>query len=177
MPQVEGIAAPYPLPNRPARNGAQQNGDYSSASTQGAASFGQSGRLPPRRQNTQHHWAELVHDDTFVDDMPSGTGGLAVDLNVERPFRPQHERIATRTLQLCNLPDNTTHADITSVVRGGMLLEVYIKYNTRSAQVSFLNSTDAQAFYDHVRRHDLYIRHKRASNMSAILYPVEREAF
>ncbi|ROT42776.1 hypothetical protein SODALDRAFT_319380 [Sodiomyces alkalinus F11] len=77
------------------------------------------------------------------------------------PPRTQYERIATRTLLLCNLPEGTTHADITSVVRGGQLLDIFLRAHDRSAQVSFLNSADAKAFYDHVRRHDLYIRHKR----------------
>jgi len=53
--------------------------------------------------------------------------------------------------------------DITEAVRGGVLLDVFVRANDRTATVSFLNSADAKAFYDHVRRHDLYIKNKRVS--------------
>ncbi|KAL2752566.1 hypothetical protein ACRALDRAFT_2068951, partial [Sodiomyces alcalophilus JCM 7366] len=79
------------------------------------------------------------------------------------PSRTQYERVATRTVLLYNLPEGTTHADITSAVRGGQLLDIFLRAHDRSAQVSFLKSADAKAFYDHVRRHDLYIRHRRVN--------------
>ncbi|KAK4153677.1 hypothetical protein C8A00DRAFT_33551 [Chaetomidium leptoderma] len=75
--------------------------------------------------------------------------------------RPQFERQCARTIHLSNLADGTTHADITNAVRGGMLLDVFLRSHDRSAMVSFLKSEDAKKFYDHVRRHDLYIRNKR----------------
>jgi len=75
--------------------------------------------------------------------------------------RPQFERQCSRTLQLANLADGTTHADIANAVRGGILLDIFLRNHDRSATVSFLKSEDARKFYDHVRRHDLYIRNKR----------------
>ncbi|KAL2181977.1 uncharacterized protein P884DRAFT_12945 [Thermothelomyces heterothallicus CBS 202.75] len=75
--------------------------------------------------------------------------------------RPQFERQCARTLQLSNLAEGTTHADIVNAVRGGMLLDIFLRSHDRSATVSFLNSEDAKKFYEHVRRHDLYIRNKR----------------
>lgn len=79
------------------------------------------------------------------------------------PSRPQYERVATRTIQLCNLPEVTTHADIAAVVRGGLLLDIFLRSHERSAQVSFLNAADALGFYNHARRRDLYIKFKRVS--------------
>ncbi|GAB1320796.1 Negative regulator of differentiation 1 [Madurella fahalii] len=75
--------------------------------------------------------------------------------------RQQFERQCTRTVQLANLAEGTTHADITNAVRGGMLLDVFLRSHERCAAVSFLHSADARKFHDHVRRHDLYIRNKR----------------
>ncbi|KAI6378110.1 hypothetical protein MCOR25_002354 [Pyricularia grisea] len=72
-----------------------------------------------------------------------------------------YEKQCMRTIQLIGLPDATTHADITGVVRGGLLLDIFVRAHDRSATVSFLHSADARAFFDHCRRYDLYIRHKR----------------
>ena len=83
-----------------------------------------------------------------------GGGGLA-------PARPQYDRVADRTLVFSSLPDGVTHGDITAVIRGGMLLDVFLRSHDRSATVSFLQGADAKAFYEHVRRHDLYIKSKR----------------
>lgn len=75
--------------------------------------------------------------------------------------RPQFDKFAHRTIILGHLADGVTHLDITEAVRGGVLLDVFVRANDRTATVSFLNSADAKAFYDHVRRHDLYIKNKR----------------
>ena len=75
--------------------------------------------------------------------------------------RPQYEKVAKRTVLLYNLPEGATHEDITNVVRGGMLLDVYLRTHDRAASVSFLEAANAQAFYRHIKRYDLYIRGKR----------------
>ena len=77
--------------------------------------------------------------------------------------RPQYLKHAKRTLHLINLPDSVTHAEITDVIRGGMLLDIYIRSNDRIAAVSFLEEESAQAFFQHVKRNDLYIRGRRVS--------------
>ncbi|KAL8400241.1 hypothetical protein RB594_000575 [Gaeumannomyces avenae] len=75
--------------------------------------------------------------------------------------RPTYERQCSRTIQMSNLPDGATHADITAVVRGGMLLDIFMRPHDRSATVSFLHAQDARAFLEHCRRNDLYVRNKR----------------
>ncbi len=77
------------------------------------------------------------------------------------PKRPKFDRQCTRTIQLLNLPEGTTHADIVAVVRGGILLDIFLRTAERSATVSFLLAPEARAFFDHVRRHGLEIKHKR----------------
>ena len=79
--------------------------------------------------------------------------------------RQQFERQCSRTIQLSNLAEGTSHADITNAVRGGMLLDVFLRSHDRSATVSFLQSADARKFFDHVRRHDLYIKNKRVGRL------------
>lgn len=85
-----------------------------------------------------------------------------------RPSRPQYQKVAKRTVLLYNLPEGVTHADVTNVIRGGMLLDIYLRTHDRaaSASVSFLEGAHAQEFFRHVKRHDLYIRGKRVSNIS-----------
>ncbi|KAL2068390.1 hypothetical protein VTL71DRAFT_16488, partial [Oculimacula yallundae] len=78
-----------------------------------------------------------------------------------RSQRQQFDKFAKRTILLSNLPDGTTHSEITDVVRGGMLLDIYVRVNDRNASVSFLEESAAQNFFRHVKRHDLYIRGKR----------------
>lgn len=91
----------------------------------------------------------------------ASAGGSAV------PARPQFERIAQRTLLLSNLDPMTTHAEVTRAVRGGMLLEVFLRAADRTASVSFLRSADARAWFEHVKRYDLYIRNKRVSSTTS----------
>lgn len=126
---------------------------------------------PARRYHERSTWADHDVDEDEEDEHAASE----VDSPIEGPAganyvkpqaqRPQFERQCTRTLQLSNLADGTTHADITGAVRGGLLLDIFLRGHERSATVSFLNSADAKKFYDHVRRHDLYIRSKRVGNL------------
>ncbi|KAM0274283.1 hypothetical protein ACHAQH_007990 [Verticillium albo-atrum] len=99
-----------------------------------------------------------VATNVILEDAP-----LTAAASLERPPRPPYERMATRTVVLYDLAEATTHGDITDAVRGGMLLEVFLKSHDRSVQVSFLDAESARAFFDHARRHDLYIRQRRVS--------------
>lgn len=79
------------------------------------------------------------------------------------PARPSYERQCDRSLLFGSLAEGTTHLDVTEAIRGGQLLDIYMRANERMAAVSFVHAADAQAFFEHVRRHDLYIRNKRVS--------------
>lgn len=85
-----------------------------------------------------------------------------------RSQRQQFDKFAKRTILLSNLPDGTTHAEITEVVRGGMLLDIYLRANDRNASVSFLEESAAQEFFRYVKRHDLYIRGKRVCLFTSV---------
>lgn len=98
--------------------------------------------------------------------MPEGTDGFydgASGNNDSQPRfqRQQYDKFAKRTILLANLPEGVTHTDIADVVRGGMLLDIYVRTHDRTASVSFLEEAAAHDFFRHVKRHDLYIRGKR----------------
>ncbi len=129
---------------------------------------------PPRRYHERSTWAD--HDvDEDDEDEEHEHATSETDSPIEGPpganyvkpqgQRPQFERQCARTIQLSNLAEGVTHADITGAVRGGLLLDVFLRSHERSATISFLNSADAKKFYDHVRRHDLYIRNKRVGKL------------
>ncbi|KAK7398490.1 hypothetical protein QQX98_012121 [Neonectria punicea] len=126
------------------------------------------------------HWSRYapfshdVHgnDGTEFDSLPeitstsidSSIGGvpIAASTTVDSTPRPQRfDRIATRTIHLSNLAEGVTHADITEAVRGGQILEVFLRQRDRTATVSFVYGEDAKAFYARARQADLYIRNKR----------------
>ncbi|KAL2018919.1 hypothetical protein VTK56DRAFT_10286 [Thermocarpiscus australiensis] len=151
-PTEEGGAGLYPSGQRPLSGFGQRN----------ATSHGS----PSGQHRERSTWADAdgegEDDEAAVSDIDSPIEGPP-GANYVKPQgqRPQFERQCTRTIYLGNLAEGTTHADITNAVRGGMLLDVFLRSHDRSATVSFLHSADARRFYDHVRRHDLYIKNKR----------------
>ncbi|KAF3031671.1 hypothetical protein E8E12_001339 [Didymella heteroderae] len=68
---------------------------------------------------------------------------------------PVHDQ---RTILITNLAERTTHKDISGVIRGGRLLEIFLR-NDRSATVSFVEG--AADFLTYVKRNDIYLHAKR----------------
>ena len=77
--------------------------------------------------------------------------------------KQQYARAEQRTLVLKNLSDRITHKDIVDVVRGGAVLDIYLRTNERTASVSFVEGTAAQNFMNYAKRNDIYIHGKRVS--------------
>lgn len=101
------------------------------------------------------------HDDTsFPSDVDKEDQYLPVPSS-EKQFYARNEQ---RTLLIKNLSDRVAHKDIVDVVRGGALLDVYLRSNDRSASVSFLEGAAAQAFLAYAKRNDIYIHGKRVSS-------------
>jgi len=71
-----------------------------------------------------------------------------------------------RTLLLKGLSNRTTLADIAKAVRGGQVLNLYIREQERTAHVSFVNPLAAKAFLIYAKRADLYVSGKRVSSPS-----------
>ncbi|CAK7223329.1 hypothetical protein SBRCBS47491_005171 [Sporothrix bragantina] len=114
----------------------------------------------PTRSNAAN---EFMSDDGIEDgEVPQGAYDGHGQHEGDTPGqRVVHERKCLRTLQLVGLSENTTLADVAAVVRGGILVELYIRPHDRVGIVSFAREPDAKAFFDHVKRRDLYIKNKR----------------
>ncbi|EPE30191.1 hypothetical protein GLAREA_12914 [Glarea lozoyensis ATCC 20868] len=120
-----------------------------------------------RQQNTNGFQGQFQTNDDFSY-MPDGPDGFYDEgsgnhdsQSKTQTQRQQYDKFAKRTVQLANLHEMTTHADIVDVVRGGMLLDIYLRSHDRTASISFLEEAHAQDFFRHVKRHDLYVRGKR----------------
>ena len=108
--------------------------------------------------------------------MPDGPdcfydGGIGNNGSQPKSQRQQFKKSAKRTVQLANLAESTTHQDIVDAVRGGMLLDIYLRIHDRTASVSFLEEAQASDFFRHVKRHDLYIRGKRVCAFAFTKWP------
>ena len=86
-------------------------------------------------------------------------------LSTPRIQKQQYARAEQRTILIKNLSDRTTHKDITDVIRGGAVLDIFLRSNERSASVSFLEGSAAQDFMNYVRRNDVYIHGKRVGRI------------
>ncbi|KAF3769977.1 hypothetical protein M406DRAFT_96620 [Cryphonectria parasitica EP155] len=124
----------------------------------------------PRAQSFAHVYPQEAHgwDDVEVPEDgedASSCGGAVIpnshQSNDQDRSRLNYERQCNRSLLLSNLAEGTTYSDLTKVIRGGLLLNVHMRPRDHTAVVAFLQAADAQAFFDHIRRHDLYIRQKR----------------
>ncbi|RYP71695.1 hypothetical protein DL771_004646 [Monosporascus sp. 5C6A] len=126
-----------------------------------------SGGFGDGQMEKQLDWGD-ADDDSSPD---YSAGGPTPDPGTGRPHappiqsqnaqRPQYARVCRRTIALTGLPDQTTHKDVTNVVRGGMLLDIFLRAAEHVALVSFLREEDAVRFHDHARRNDIYIKNKR----------------
>ncbi len=84
--------------------------------------------------------------------------GFPVQLRAERP---QFARAEQRTITVKNLWDRATHRDIVDLIRGGLVLDIYLRSNERSASISFVEGSSAQEFMAYVKRNDIYVHGKR----------------
>lgn len=143
----------------PTRNDNPYNGNSASYNYNGGNHSG-----GYRNHADQTAWADedpeledVDYDDATTVDGPVGANYITP----QRSRDGQYDLKCTRTVLLSGLAEGTTHADITDAVRGGLLLDIFLRPHERCCSLSFLHGADARAFFDHVRRNDLYIRNKR----------------
>ncbi|KAI0486849.1 hypothetical protein F4859DRAFT_467160 [Xylaria cf. heliscus] len=109
-----------------------------------------------------HDWASHEHTGgTFT---PSYSADGPTDIHTDplhQKPQPLYARMCKRTVALCGLPAFTTLGDVTSVVRGGQLLDVFLRTAEHIASVSFVKEDDAVQFYEYSRKNDIYIKNKR----------------
>lgn len=80
-------------------------------------------------------------------------------LAAPQPERKRLGKTEQRTIFAKNLSDRTCHKDIVDFIRGGLVLDIYLR--ERSASISFVEGSAGQEFMSHVKRKDIYVHGKR----------------
>jgi len=102
---------------------------------------------PQASSHKEKSFGIASYEDDFCDNEP----GL-------RKIPMQSPPSEQRTISLASLQPDTTHKDLVNVIRGGRLLDIYLR-NDRAAQVTFMEG--AQDFLNYAKKNGLYIRNKR----------------
>ncbi|EON65328.1 hypothetical protein W97_04566 [Coniosporium apollinis CBS 100218] len=94
-----------------------------------------------------------------ADDMPPehhvDLGSLDPESYAKQAPFPRNDQ---RTILFTNLHESTAHKDLVGIVRGGRLLDIFLR-GDRTAIVSFVEG--AQEFLKHAKRNDFYLHGKR----------------
>ncbi|KAI9763459.1 MAG: hypothetical protein M1840_000473 [Geoglossum simile] len=116
-----------------------------------------------QRSGNNHSQLPVNESECFPPDAPDKDEAWNVNGHGRSKAEKQngHLRNDQRTLLFTNLSDRTTHKDIVSAIRGGMLLDIYLRSAERTASVSFVDGSAAQEFFNHTKRRDIYIHGKR----------------
>ena len=109
--------------------------------------------------NSRHNSSAQEDDISWDPDLDRDS----MNLTIPRPERKQYAREEKRTILAKNLSDRTTHQDIIQIIRGGLVLDIYLRTTERSASISFVEGCAAQNFMSYVKRNDMYIHGKRVS--------------
>jgi len=111
--------------------------------------------LHPRPSASFHRVVSYGESESFTGD-PDSPPDEYDDLNRGPAQRiPLHDQ---RTVLITNLSERTTHKDLAGIVRGGRLLDIFLR-NDRSATVSFIEG--AADFLAYAKRNDIYLHTKR----------------
>lgn len=106
------------------------------------------------------HQYSFGHDDSSF---PSDIEKDDQYSSVARTEKQKYIRAGQRTILIKNLADRATHKDIVDIIRGGAVLDIFLRSNERSASVSFVEESAAQNFMKYAKRNDIYIHGKRVS--------------
>ncbi|EFW98880.1 hypothetical protein CMQ_4732 [Grosmannia clavigera kw1407] len=125
---------------------------------------------PPILRDRSHNMFNCFHGNNEAPNVDrstvpraQGQGHEQFGLAGVRGFGPVLERNCRRTIRVMNMPVGTAHAALVAVIRGGPVLDIYIRTHDHSAMISFLYPADATAFFDHVQKTGLYIEQKRVN--------------
>ena len=107
--------------------------------------------------NFLKHQSSIQDEGSFTVDFEKEDGPLGPT----RSERPTYARADQRTIVAKNLSERATHRDIVNFVRGGLVLDIYLRSSERNASISFVEGSAAQNFMNYVKRHDVYLHGKR----------------
>lgn len=77
-----------------------------------------------------------------------------------------------RTICLKNLPERAVHRDIVAAVRGGALVDIFLRSRERVASVSFADAKAAQEFMAYAKREHVYVLGKLVSFFSFFFFVI-----
>lgn len=80
---------------------------------------------------------------------------------IAKTEKQHYAKTEQRTIVAKNLSDRVTHKDIVDIIRGGAVLDIFLRANERSASISFVEGAAAQEFLNYAKRNDIYIHGKR----------------
>lgn len=137
---------------------------YSNAGTEWPpknAGNGLQGYSRAKKGDSSRHNSYTQEDDVSWDpELDKDDGSLAVP----RTEKKRYARDEQRTILAKNLSDRVTHKDIIDIVRGGLVLDIFLRSNERSASISFVEGLAAQDFMNYVKRNDIYLHGKRVGS-------------
>ena len=110
-----------------------------------------------RKLSFSHHNSSGLDEGSFTPILEKDDAFLAPS----RTDRPHYEKVEQRTVLIKGLGEKPTHKEVTAVVRGGTVLDIYMRLGERSASVSFVEGKSAQDFFQYSRRNDIYANGKR----------------
>ena len=128
------------------------------------AAAGVGGSLKGRGGFYNHHDSSALEEGSaFTSDFEKHDPDLAAP----QPERKRFAKMEQRTIFVKNLSERATHKDIIDVVRGGLVLDIYLRSHERSASVSYVEGSAAHEFMNYVKRNDIYVHGKRVCTLSA----------
>ncbi|KAG0127693.1 hypothetical protein HOY82DRAFT_613093 [Tuber indicum] len=68
-----------------------------------------------------------------------------------------------RTLFFSRLPEKVTYTSFLGAIRGGMVVDAWMKPGDHCGSISFLHSQSAEAFYRYAKKNDVYIDGRRVN--------------
>jgi hypothetical protein len=72
-----------------------------------------------------------------------------------------HDNHEDRSIVVRGLPQQTCLADVVKVIRGGVVLNMYLRPRDRTAHIAFVDPIAAEKFIIHSKRSDIYVKGKR----------------
>ena len=91
-----------------------------------------------------------------------GDSPIARDGRAESSFHDKES--GYRTISLKNLPERAMHQDIVGAVRGGALVDVFLRARERTASVTFADPKAANEYLAYARRWNVYVLGKPVLN-------------
>jgi hypothetical protein len=72
-----------------------------------------------------------------------------------------HDDHEDRSIIVRGLPQTASLADVVKIVRGGVVLNMYLRPRDRTAHIAFVDPIAAEKFIIHSKRSDIYVKGKR----------------